>query len=189
MRRLVVALVIVFVLVTVACSPEPTPEPTAEATVAEPMVTVVLTIAPPEPTPTPTLVPTPIMNATVDSPAPEEAFADVGSIARFSSDDDAVMGRAILAGLQTLIIRDFSYQVDCTGADIRLGKEGTFDQPSAVLIDLEEREYTLEMMVLSLPPEVNADNTDSIALYCEETGEVLGWGTFRYKATNASSSS
>ena len=96
-------------------------------------------------------------------------------------------GRAGLAGLQTIILREFDFDGQCSGADIRLGKQGECDQSPAVLLELEARPYAKEMFVLTIPPGITADNADSIAVYCRDTGEVVDWGLFRYQEANSSS--
>ena len=159
-------LLLVAILCLSACSPAPTPTPI-------PTATATFT---PQPTDTPTVTPLPSRYPTSTTPAPEEAFTEVGSIADFSG--ESTSGRAVVAGLQTIVIREFVFDGQCTKADIRLGKEGQFDQPAGILTTLEARPYNKETLVLTIPLEVTPDKADSIAVYCVETGEVLGWGRF-----------
>ena len=176
-RRTIGAIVLTAAMCIAGCRTNPTP---TSVPTAAPTATV-------RPTSTPTLTPTPASTPTPGVPAPEEAFADVGSMARFSGEGGHVAGRAVLAGLQTIILREFDFDGQCSSADIRLGKEGEFDQPAAVLVELEARSYVKELFVLTIPPGVTADNADSIAVYCRDTGEVVDWGLFRYQEANSAS--
>jgi len=177
MRRVTTAVVLFVVLSLLACKSSPTPTPV-------PVATAVPTA---QPTSTPTATLSPTSTPAPSQPAPEQAFVDVGSIARFNGEGGGVSGRAVVAGLQTIVIREFEYDGQCPKADIRLGKEGGFDQPTAVLVELEPRSYEKEMFVLTVPAEVTADNTNAIAVYCVDTGEVVDWGSFRYQEGNSSS--
>lgn len=93
----------------------------------------------------------------------------------------------MVAGLQTIVLREFDFDGQCSSADIRLGKQGEFDKSPAVLLELEPRPYAKELFVLTIPPGITADDADSIAVYCRDTEEVVDWGLFRYQEANSSS--
>ena len=157
-----------------------TPDPTATP-VPPPAATLV-----PTPTliptatlvPTATLPPTPTPFPTSMTPAPEEAFFELGSKAILQGKSHNVAGSAMVAGLQTIVMRGFTYDGACEGADIRLGLADNFDEPSAVLMVLENRAYNDEILVLTVPNHVNRSKADSIAVFCSATSEVHGWGRF-----------
>ena len=52
--------------------------------------------------------------------------------------------------------------------------------PSARGAGPEARVYDNEMLLLIIPSDITPDKADSIAVFCPGTGEVLGWGLFRY---------
>ena len=170
MKKACQGLILIGLFTLLACSPTPTPTPTLV-----PTATLTLT---PAPTGTPTKTPLPAAFPTSATPAPAEAFTFVGSVAQIESDDDTVTGRATVTGLQTIIIRDLSLDTQCTAADIRLGFEGQFDTPAGILTELEARTYDKEILVLIIPLEVTRDKADAIAVFCVDTGEVLGWARF-----------
>ena len=112
-------------------------------------------------------------------PAPERTFAQVGSVAHFSG-GHGVSGKAIVAGLQTLIIQEFSFDGKGPAADIRLVKGEAYDQPAAVLVELEPKAYDGEFMLTIIPSAAGPGTADSIAVYAPETGEVYAVGRFGY---------
>lgn len=173
-----IALVALFAIAiaasTTACSARPTPTlpaPTATATDL-PTATATATAMPTEtPTPLPTPFPTP------PESAPEKAFTTVGDVAEISG-AHSVSGRAIVSGLQTLIIRGFNYDGKGPAVDIRLVKGDQYDQPVAILLQLEQRAYTDEIVLVHIPSTVKPDSADHIVIYAPDTGEVYAEAHF-----------
>jgi len=134
---------IVLICLVVACSacgPKATPTPPPTATPA-PSAT---------PLPTATVLPSPTPFPTASEPAPEQTFTAVGNTATFSG-LHGVSGKAIVAGLQTLIIQGFSYDGKGPAADIRLVLGEDYANPAAVLLQLEQREYKDEVLIITVP--------------------------------------
>jgi len=144
---------------TVAIVPE-VATPTEQAT-SSPAPTEML----PTPFPTPAEV------------APEQTFTNVGSIG-FLSGDHGISGKAIVAGLQTLIIQGFNFDGKGPPADIRLVKGQDYDNPADVLAVLDQRSYENEMFLLIVPNEVTRENADRLVVYAPETGQVYAETTF-----------
>ena len=144
-------------LLTGCAKATPTPQPTAT-----PLPTATATLEPTA-TPLPTEVPTPTLE-----PAPEAIFASVGDRAVFSGDHDA-SGKAVIAGLQTMIILGFNFDGKGPQADLRLVRGNDYDNPAAILVTLEARPYAQEFLQLRIPAEAAPGTADSIAVYCPET--------------------
>jgi len=123
---------------------------------------------------TATLEPTPF--PTIDEIAPESTFVEVGSIATLSG--EGVSGHAVVAGLQTLIIRSFTFDGKDTTADIRLIDSNTPDEPIAILTQLEKRAYDGELLLLIIPEGPVDTRADAIAVYATEGQQVLASGIF-----------
>jgi len=111
-------------------------------------------------------------------PAPEQTFTLVGNVGHLEGDHD-VSGKAIVAGLQTLIIQGFTFDGKGPQADLRLVKEQDYARPAAVLIALEQRPYEDEFFLLRIPNSVTRDNADRLVVYAPETGEVYAETTFQ----------
>jgi len=103
----------------------------------------------------------------------------VGYGATFQDTQHGVLGKAVMAGLQTIIISEFSYDGQGPVADIRLVKQGDFDNAVAVLVKLEQRAYDRELLVLTVPSHLPPWAADSIAVYCPELKASYGWGLFQ----------
>ncbi len=121
-----------------------------------------------------TLEPTPF--PTIDVIAPDSTFVEVGSTATLSG--EGASGRAVVAGLQTLIIRSFAFDGKDTAADIRLVKADTPEEPIAVLLELEQRVYDEELLVLVIPEGLADTGADTIAIYATENQQMLASGIF-----------
>ena len=154
---------------------DPTATPIPSAATLVPTSTLIPTATP---VPTATFVPTPTPFPTSMTPAPEEAFFELGSKATLQGESHNVAGSAMVAGLQTIVVRGFTYDGACEGADIRLGMVDNFDEPAGVLMVLENRAYNDEILVLTVPNHVELGEADSLAVYCSATSEVHGWGQF-----------
>lgn len=158
-KKICSAMTLVATLI-LACVPlTPTPEPTAI-----PVPTEV-------PTPTRTPFPTPA------EPAPETAFVEIGSVALLQG-DHGISGKAVVAGRQTLIIMSFKYDGKGPKADIRLVKGKNYEEPTAILTELEQRPYEGHYLLLHIPQSADAGTADAIAVYAPETGEVYAYAEF-----------
>jgi hypothetical protein len=149
------------IILLIACGSAATPMP-REATAPAPATPAV---------PTPTAVPT------ANEPAPAETFVQVGSVAQLAG-QRGIQGKAIVAGLQTLIIQDFSFDGKGPQADIRLVKGQDYAQPALILLELAARAYDHETLHITIPSSVGPGAADSLAVYCRETGEVYAVGRF-----------
>ncbi len=167
MDKLFLRLILVLLILLVGgCSPKAAPRPGA-------------TTAPQGTTqPTPTVKPTPTLFPTPDEPAPERTFTEVGNVAELHG-AHGISGRAIVAGLQTLIIQSFTFDGKGPQADIRLVKGQDYQHPASVLLKLDQRAYEGEVLLLRIPSTVQPGSADGIAVYCPETGEVYASGQFR----------
>jgi hypothetical protein len=183
MNRLIrITLVALLGIGLLACAPAPTPTappPTAipaepSTATPEPTATATATLTP---EPTATLVPSPTPFPTAAESAPEKTFTDVGDVAELSG-THGLAGRAIVAGLQTLIIRGFTYDGKGPAADIRLVKGDGYDEPAAILLVLEPRAYENEMLVVTIPSNVDRSVADRIVIYAPETSEVYAESQF-----------
>lgn len=122
------------------------------------------------PTPAPTTIPT------AAEPAPEKTFTEVGDVGQLTG-SHGIAGKAIIAGLQTLIIQGFTYDGKAP-ADMRLVMGDDAANPAAILGTLEERAYEQEFLLYTIPSSVTRDNADRLVVYAPETGEVLAEATF-----------
>jgi len=127
--------------------------------------------------PTATVEPSPTPYPTASELAPEETFATVGNTAAFSG-AHGVTGKAIVAGLQTLIIQGFYYDGKGVAPDIRLVLGDDYANPAAVLMVLEQRAYVDETLYMIVPSAAGPGTADSIAVYSPETGEVYASQSF-----------
>ena len=163
---------VIGVVILVACVPlTPTPEP-ADA----PPVAVEAPTETPEPTltvaPTMTHYPTPV------EVAPDQTFTPVGSVAHLAG-EHGVAGKAIVTGLQTLIIAGFHYDGKGPQADIRLVNGENYDEPAAILLVLDQRPYDgVQPLIMVIPNSAGPGTADSIAVYVPETGEVYAHVAF-----------
>jgi len=163
---------LVLLLVAACAKATPTPQPTAT-----PMPTATATPEPtatlePTATPIPTEVPTPTLE-----PAPEAIFAPVGYRAVFSG-DHGVSGKAVVAGLQTMIILGMNFDGKGPEADLRLVLGDDYDNPIVILAELEQRPYEAEFMQLRIPADAAPGTADSIAVYCPETETAYAVAVF-----------
>jgi hypothetical protein len=148
---------------TVEPSPTATPLPSATFTPAYTPT--------PKPTPSHTPIPTPA------EVAPEATFTDVGAVAELES-TQGVAGKAIVAGLQTLILQGFTFDGKGLRVDVRLVSGQDYANPVAILMELEPRVYTHELVLMRIPATAGPDTADGIALYAPETGEVYAAAKF-----------
>ena len=162
-----IALVLLTLLTLAACGPKATPTPVNTLT-PEPTNT-------PLPTNTPVPSPTPFPKA--NEPAPEKIFTAVGNVATLSG-EHGVSGQSIVAGLQTMIIQVFNYDGKGPSADIRLVKGEDYENPVAILLELEQRVYQDEMLLMIIPSAAGPGKADRIVVYCPETATVYAWNTF-----------
>ena len=89
-----------------------------------------------------------------------------------------VKGKAIVAGLQTLIIKDFTFDGKGPTADARLVKGDDYANPALVVLALEQRPYEGEFLLFTIPSTVAPENADRLVIYAPETGEVYAETTF-----------
>lgn len=168
MKRILTATLWVLILcLAPACRPTNTPTPVQPTAVV-----------PPTETPIPS-TPTPRVWPTSQTPAPEIAVLPVGYTATFQETQHGVIGKAVMAGLQTMIISAFSFDGQGPAAEIRLVKQGNWDEAVAVLLQLEQRPYDRELLVMQVPSHLTPMQADSIAIYCPETKTLYGWGLFQ----------
>lgn len=164
-----IAAVLLSLLLLVSCRAEETatPVPTlAAARVASPM---------PEPSDTPRPPSTPF--PTAKEVAPEKTFTKVGRVAHLEG-PHGISGKAIVAGLQTLIIQSFKYDGKGPRLDVRLVKGDDYKNPAAILLELEQRAYQGEMLHMIIPSSAGPGTADAIAIYSPETDEALATGVF-----------
>jgi len=102
----------------------------------------------------------------------------VGSVAEFSGEHD-ISGKAIIAGLQTMIIQRFSFDGKGPQIDIRLTLDGEIEGSVATLMALEQRLYENETVIMRIPPEAGPGTANSITVYCPETDTVYATAKFR----------
>ena len=135
----------------------------------------------PSPTPVPTIEPQDTPSATATAVptemggAPEATFREVGSTATLNG-QNSCSGKAVVAGLQTLIIVSFSFDGKVP-ADLRLVNASDPHTASYVLAELT-RPYDKETLQFSIPQEVGPGTADSIAVYDTQAGRVLAIATF-----------
>ncbi|MHB9034194.1 MAG: hypothetical protein ACYC6L_14235 [Anaerolineae bacterium] len=122
------------------------------------------------PLPTTTAAPTQIGGA------PEATFTAVGNTATFSG-ENGTSGKAVVAGLQTLIILTFSFDGKAQ-ADLRLVKASDPAKAALILTKLE-RAYNKETLQFVIPNELAPDSADSIAVYDTAKNKVLAIATFQ----------
>ncbi len=116
---------------------------------------------------------------TASTPAPDEPVIPVGYTAVFQDTQHNVSGKAVMAGLQTIVISGFTYDGLGPPADIRLVKGGDFGHAVAILARLEQRPYEQEWLVLTVPSDLKPGDADGIVVYCEELKASFGWGRFQ----------
>jgi hypothetical protein len=177
MKRFTHLMLIVFLIALSACTPPTPATPVPAAQIVEPTAT-------PAPTVPPTATVDAEANRPVSSPfptpaevAPEETFRQVGSVAHLSG-EHGVSGKAIVAGLQTLIIQSFTYDGKGSQADIRLVNGDELDDPAHVLIELEDRPYDAEFFLLPIPSSLGRGSADRIVVYSRADGKAYGVGVF-----------
>jgi hypothetical protein len=147
----------------VSPTPEPTHTRTPEPTVAS--------------TPTHTVIPSPTPFPTPAESAPAAAFAGVGSSAGLEGSHE-VSGKAVMAGLQTLIIQGFTFDGKGPRPDVRLVLGNDVENPAAILVELEPRRYDRELVFTHVPSSVTSETADSIAIYNPETKETYALAEF-----------
>lgn len=171
MKTLAKAVLLVVALsMLVACQQQPTPTPTPAPTpspTAQPTATRV--------PPTPTIKVWP----TSSTPGPEEPVIRVGDVAVLQDTKGGVSGKAIMAGLQTIILNNFAYDGSCGVLEVRLVKEESRDTVVSVLGRVEKRTHSNEALILTVSSELKPGAADSILLYCVESATTLGWGRFK----------
>jgi hypothetical protein len=110
-------------------------------------------------------------------PAPEAIFIGVGATSEFSGEHN-VSGKAVIAGLQTLIIMRFHFDGKGPQADLRLVLGENATEPTAILAELEPRAYENEFLQVRIPGSVGPGTADRLIVYCPETGEVYATAIF-----------
>ena len=81
-----------------------------------------------------------------------------------------------MAGLQTMLLNNLTYDGQCATAEVWLVKEGKLDTAVVVLGKLQQRAYAGEVVVFAVPSHLKPMEADSVAIYCVETKAVLSWG-------------
>lgn len=136
----------------------------------------------PRPTATPTNAPTKTPRpTTIPSPkakAPGETFIKRGSTAQLSG-GDGVQGQAIVAGLQTLVIRGFRCDATQCAADLRLVDGDGYKDPVAILYEIGDKGVSEEIVVLEIPAAATPRSADRLVLYCPDSDTVLAEGIFQ----------
>jgi hypothetical protein len=161
------ALCILVLLIWSGCRSVATLTPIMPTPLAQPTLT--------KPSATPTMKVWP----TASTPAPDEPVIPIGYSAVFQDTQHAVSGKAVMAGLQTIVISGFTYDGQSPPVDIRLVKGEDLDHAVAILARLEQRAYEQEWLVLTVPSHLKPGDADSIAVYCEELKASFGWGRFQ----------
>ena len=175
MRNMMCAAAMALTLnILLACRPKATPIPVPTST---PPSTSTATAAPTE-TPDPTPTSTPTLPPTPSEFVPERTFTRVGNVAEFSG-EHAVSGKAVVAGLQTLIILRFNFDGKGPAADIRLVNGQDYENPAAILFELEQRAYEKVVLQARIPVAAGPGTADSIAVYCPETGQAYATAQFQ----------
>lgn len=172
MRRTCLVLCIICALVSLAaCDTNPTPWPTIQPTL-QPTIQAqsTATIEPGSQDATETVSPTALNGA------PEFTFAPVGSVASFSG-LNAIKGKAVVAGLQTLIILMFHFDGKVK-ADIRLVKGTDYANPVFIFSELG-RVYDAEALQFTIPGDLAPGSGDTIAVYDTENNQVLASAVFQ----------
>ncbi|MHB1357437.1 MAG: hypothetical protein ACYCZF_15830, partial [Anaerolineae bacterium] len=108
--------------------------------------------------------------------APEETFTGVGNTATFEGLNDTE-GKAVVAGLQTLIILGFRFDGKVK-ADIRLVKGTDYAKAIHIFTELD-RAYDAEVLQFTIPANIAFGSADTIAVYDTETNQVLAAAIFR----------
>jgi len=114
-------------------------------------------------------------SSTEESGAPEATFMPVGSTAQWD-EQDGTSGKAVVAGLQTLIIIGFTYDGKAQ-ADLRLVNASDPDTAVHILTRLD-RAYTQEVLQFAIPHDLGPGTADSIAIYDTRSERVLAIATF-----------
>ena len=177
MKRFTHVMLIVFLIVLSACAAPAPPTAVPAAPTAEPTATPVPTVPPTATVDVEAHRPASSPFPTPDEVAPEETFRQVGSVAHLSG-AHGVSGKAVVAGLQTLIIQGFSYDGKGSQADIRLVKGDELDDPAHVLIELEDRTYDAEFFLFQIPSSLERGSADRIVVYSRADGKAYGVGIF-----------
>ena len=171
------ALICTIAILLSACQPTATVTPASTLAPKAALATVAPTSTT-APTQAPTLPPTRTLIPTPDEVAPEATFAKVGQVAMLQGSHD-VEGKAMVAGLQTLIIQGFKFDGKGPEADVRLVLDANMDDPAAIILVLEPRVYDNEMIVMRIPTAAGPGTANSVAIYCPETGETYASAKFQ----------
>ena len=164
MRRICLILCITCTLLSLAaCNTNPTPFPTIQA-----QSTTTTDHNNPDNTD--------VVSPTTLNGAPEETFIAVGSTTTFTG-LNAIEGKAVVAGLQTLIILGFHFDGKVK-ADIRLVKGTDYANPIYVFTELN-RAYDAEVLQFAIPGHLTPGSADTIAVYDTENNQVLAAGVFQ----------
>ena len=164
MRRICLILCVTCTLLSLAaCNKNPTPWPTTQA---QSSATTDSNI----PDNTETVSPTALNGA------PEATFTGVGNTATFTG-LNATEGKAVVAGLQTLIILAFHFDGKVK-ADIRLVKGTDYAKAIYVFSQLD-RAYDAETLQFTIPAHLAPGLADTIAIYATETNQVLAAAVFQ----------
>jgi hypothetical protein len=168
MRRICYLLCIICIsLSLLACNKTPIPGATVQPAI---QAQNTATSDPNNPDNTETVSPTALGGA------PEDTFIAVGSTAPLTG-LNGIEGKAVVAGLQTLIILGFHFDGKVK-ADIRLVK-GT-DYATAVYVFTQlDRAYDAETLQFTIPGHLAPGSADTIAVYDTESNQVLAAGIFQ----------
>lgn len=159
--------VLLTIIVCLLAGCQATPTSTPQVPTAQPTLTTV------PPTPTTRVWPT------SSTPAPEEPVIPVGHTTTLQDTQHGVSGKAVMAGLQTILINEFTYDGQGPAVDVRLVKEGDLGNAVAILGKLEQRPYDGELLIFTVPSDLKPGDADSISVYCYEFEASFGWGRFQ----------
>lgn len=159
-------LLTIIVCLLAGCQATPTSTPQVPTT-AQPTATAI------PPTPTTKVWPT------SSTPAPEEPVIPVGHTTTLQDTQHGVSGKAVMAGLQTILINEFTYDGQGPAVDVRLVKEGDLGEAVVVLGKLEQKPYDRELLIFTVPSDLKPGDADSISVYCSELQASFGWGLFQ----------
>jgi len=173
MRKTLLVAALLCLIVMSGCSVASTP--TAIPTRTPPPTPTETAVPSATPRPSATMAPTP--EPTKPPVAPERIFTAVGDVAVLSG-EHGVSGKAVIAGLQTLIVQRFCFDGQGPEADIRLVLGDDHESSAIVLHKLEQREYVDEMLVISIPASAAPQTVDRIAVYSPQDGQVYAEATF-----------
>ncbi len=176
----VIAIILMLIIFTgcgLVATPTPPDTPTPVPTLTSTPLPTETALPTETPNPTATIVPTVTPYLTPGEVAPERTFTKVGNVAHLTG-THGVSAKAIVAGLQTLIIQSFNYDGKGSGADIRLVNGDDYENPAVILVELEGRVYEGEFFIVCIPSSVGPGTADSIAIYSADEDTAYAIATF-----------